>query len=107
MTEYREITDSNLDEYTTSDINPSHPGRILDSVIRKSGDSVAAAALKMTFSEKALGDILEGRANISKADAPAIGEYAKNNPEFWLRVQKIHDLWNARKSRENGNPSPA
>jgi addiction module HigA family antidote len=76
--------------------NPAHPGEVLRDYLGEA--DVTSLARRLKVARTTLSRILNGHAGISATMAIRLSEVLPNTtPEFWLRMQINHDLWEARK----------
>ena len=78
-------------------IEPIHPGEHLEEMLDDLGISPRRLAEAMGSPPALVGDIVRGRASIS-AETVKIGAALDMSAEFWLNLQRIHDLDAARAS---------
>lgn len=77
--------------------NPAHPGEVLRDYL---GDlSIKEAASRLGVTRAHLSRILNGHAGISAAMSLRLSAALRTSPEFWLRMQVQHDLWQAQRAR--------
>jgi addiction module HigA family antidote len=75
--------------------NPAHPGEVLRDYVGET--DVTSLAQRLRVARTTMSRILNGHAGISPAMAIRLAELLPNTcPEFWLRMQMNHDLWQAR-----------
>jgi addiction module HigA family antidote len=55
-----------------------------------------ALALKIRVPATRIGDIIHGKRAITPDTALRLARFFGNSPEFWLNLQQMHDLSNAR-----------
>ena len=79
-------------------IDPIHPGEHLEEMLDDLGISPRRLAEAMGSPPALVGDIVRGRASISPETAIKIGAALDMSAEFWLNLQRIHDLDAARAS---------
>ena len=78
--------------------NPAHPGEVLKDYL---GDlSVKEAAFCLGVTRAHLSRILNGHAGISAAMSLRLSVALGPSPEFWLRMQVQHDLWQAQRGKQ-------
>lgn len=76
--------------------NPPHPGEVLQELwLEPAGVTVTAAALALGSSRKHISSIVNGRAAITADMALRLAAWLKTEPESWLRMQAVFDLWHA------------
>ncbi len=78
---------------------PTHPGAILrEDVLPAMGISVGEFARRIGVSRQVLHRILAENHGITPEMALRIGEFVRNGPDLWLRMQQDYDLWQARRA---------
>jgi addiction module HigA family antidote len=78
--------------------NPAHPGEVLKDYL---GDlSVKEAASRLGVTRAHLSRILNGHTGISAAMSLRLSAALGTSPEFWLRMQVQHDLWQAQRNKQ-------
>ncbi|MGA3209744.1 MAG: HigA family addiction module antitoxin [Terriglobales bacterium] len=79
--------------------DPPHPGEVLKDYLGEM--SVREAAERLNVTRANLSRILNGHAGISAAMAIRLAKAMPYTaPEFWLRMQLSHDLWQAEKAKQ-------
>ena len=77
--------------------NPPHPGGILKRQYLKPLDlTVAATARALGVSRKQFSQLVNERAGVSPDMALRLATAFSTTPEFWVNLQRNHDLWAAR-----------
>jgi antitoxin HigA-1 len=77
--------------------NPAHPGEVLRDYL---GDlTVKEAASRLGITRAHLSRILNGHAGITAAMSLRLSAALRTSPEFWLRMQIQHDLWQAQRTK--------
>ena len=79
-------------------IEPIHPGEHIEEMLNDLGISHHRLADAMGTPPALVGEIVRGRASISPETAIKIGAALDMSAEFWLNLQRIHDLDAARAS---------
>ena len=79
-------------------VEPIHPGEHLADMLDDLGISPRRLAEAMGTPPALVGEIVRGRASISPETAIRIGAALDMSAEFWLNLQRIHDLDAARAS---------
>ncbi len=74
---------------------PSHPGTLLDEMLRALELTVKDAAEKLGVSRQTLHAILAEKAAVTPEMAVRLGKLCGNGPGLWLRMQQARDLWQA------------
>ena len=78
--------------------NPAHPGEVLRDYLGEM--TVAEAATRLGVTRAHLSRILNGHAGVSAAMSLRLSTALGTSPEFWLKMQMQHDLWQAQKSKQ-------
>ncbi len=81
---------------TTSD--PIHPGEHLSEYLDELGITQYRLAKSIGVPQIRISDIVHGRRSITADTALRIGRALDMTPEFWLNLQRMHDLDAARAS---------
>lgn len=72
---------------------PTHPGEILrEDILPATGLSKTEIARRLGISRQTLHDLIEERQPVTVAMALRLGRLFGNAPEFWLDLQRNHDL---------------
>ncbi|MGA2570576.1 MAG: HigA family addiction module antitoxin [Terracidiphilus sp.] len=91
MTIRRPASGWNLERVTT------HPGEMLrEEFLVPLGISQNALALKIRVPATRIGEIVHGKRAITPDTALRLARFFGNSPEFWLNLQQMHDLSDAR-----------
>jgi antitoxin HigA-1 len=77
--------------------NPAHPGEVLRDYLGEM--SIAEAAARLGVTRAHLSRILNGRAGVSALMSLRLSAALGTSPEFWLKMQMQHDLWQAKKAK--------
>lgn len=87
------------DVVDTSRIGPAPPGEVLrDDFMRPLGLSARALARQLNVPSNRITAILAGTRGISAETAILLGERFGTPAEFWLNLQMMHDLEEARQT---------
>ena len=78
--------------------NPAHHGEVLKDYL--GGLSIKEAASRLGVTRAHLSRILNGHAGISAGMSLRLSAALGTSPEFWLRMQVQHDLWQAQRARQ-------
>jgi len=78
--------------------NPAHPGEVLRDYLGEL--SVKEAASRLGVTRAHLSRILNGHAGITAAMSLRLSAALGTSPEFWLRMQVQHDLWQAQQAKQ-------
>lgn len=76
--------------------NPSHPGEILSEYVKSTNLTITTIAKGLNISRKVLSQIINEKAGISPEMAIKLSIAFNTTAEFWLNLQKNHELWQAR-----------
>ena len=80
---------------------PVHPGRIIrDEYLEELNLTVTAAAKSLGITRQTLDAIINERSGISPEMSLRLAKAFDTTPEFWLNLQRNHDLW---KAKQKGN----
>jgi addiction module HigA family antidote len=76
---------------------PAHPGRILKNLyLVPLGVSNTELARRLGVSRKAISSIVNEHKSVTPEMALRLSRaFPNSSPEFWLNLQKNHDLWHA------------
>jgi addiction module HigA family antidote len=77
--------------------NPAHPGEVLQEYLGKMSVHEAAGRLRVTRAH--LSRILNGHTGITAQMSLWLSAALGTSPEFWLKMQVQHDLWQAQKTK--------
>ncbi len=78
--------------------NPAHPGEVLRDYLGEM--TIAEAATRLGVTRAHLSRILNGHAGVSAAMSLRLSAALGTSPEFWLKMQMQHDLWQAQKAKQ-------
>ena len=74
-------------------LEPMHPGELLrEDILPSTGLSNAEIARRLGISRQTLHDLIEERQPTTPAMDLRLGRLFGNSPEFWLDLQRNHDL---------------
>lgn len=77
--------------------DPAHPGEVLRELcLQPLGLTVTEVAQALGVARKTLSELLNGRAGVSAEMALRLAKAFRTTPDFWLRLQQQHDLWQTR-----------
>jgi len=79
-------------------IDSIHPGEHLAEILDELGISQYRLAKAIGVPPRRINEIVHGRRSITADTALRIGQALGMTPEFWLNLQKLHDLDLARSS---------
>jgi len=75
-----------------------HPGEVLqEEFLDPMGISVYRLSKETGLSQTRLGQIIKGARNISAETAIKIGRFLNTGPEFWMNLQSLYDIEEAKK----------
>ena len=89
-------------ETSVATIEPIHPGEHLKEMLDDLGITQRRLADAIGTPPALVGEIIRGRKSISPETAIRIGAALDMSAEFWLNLQRIHDLDAARASVDAG-----
>ncbi|MDR0535723.1 MAG: HigA family addiction module antidote protein [Puniceicoccales bacterium] len=82
---------------STAKIQTPHPGFFLKEMLDELGVSQYRLAIATGLPHSRVSGIINGRQNITTATALRLGRYFSQSAEYWLNLQRFHDLSQARK----------
>ena len=71
---------------------PIHPGEHLADILKESGITANALALRLRVPANRITFILQGKRAITADTALRLGRYFGTSPEFWMNLQTKYDL---------------
>jgi addiction module HigA family antidote len=71
---------------------PVHPGEHLADILKESGITANALALRLRVPANRITVILQGKRAITAETALRLGRYFGTSPEFWMNLQTKYDL---------------
>jgi addiction module HigA family antidote len=77
---------------------PIHPGEILADELQEIGLSAAQLARTIEVPPNRISQIITGKRGITADTALRLAQYFGTSPDFWMNLQKIHDLDVARRA---------
>ena len=84
---------------TTPMKNPSHPGEVLAELYLKPLDmSAIALAKRLNVPRTRIERLVKGETSLTVDTAMRLARFFGNTPEFWINLQRAHDLARARKA---------
>lgn len=84
---------------------PTHPGEmLLKEFLEPMGVTQTEFCKHLGWSYARFNEIIRGHRGVSADSALALGEALKMEPEFWLNLQKIWDLWHAKQKHAHIKP---
>ncbi len=85
---------------------PIHPGEHLAEMLAELGISQYRLARTIGVPPRRINEIVHGRRSVTADTALRIGRALGTTPEFWLNLQRMHDLDLARTSADISNIQP-
>ena len=85
-------TQSNLTENAAQAGGPIHPGEHLAEMLHELGVTPSRLAETIGAPPMRVRDIINGRRSIAADSALRIGRAFGTTPEYWLNLQRMHDL---------------
>ena len=79
-----------------TETGPIHPGEHLADILRELGVSRRRLAEAVGLPTARISQIVRGRRPITADAALRIGQALRTTPDFWLNLQRMHDLEAAR-----------
>ena len=74
-------------------IAPLHPGEVLlEEFMRPHGLSANALARRLNVPANRISSIINGSRSVTADTALRLARAFQTTPEFWLNLQKVHDL---------------
>ena len=83
-----------------TETGPIHPGEHLADILRELGVSRRRLAEAVGMPTARISQIIRGRRPITADAALRIGQALRTTPDFWLNLQRMHDLEAARASTD-------
>ena len=84
---------------TTPMKNPSHPGEVLAELYLKPlGMSAIALARRLNVPRTRIERLVKGETSLTVDTAMRLARFFGNTPEFWMNLQRAHDLARARET---------
>ena len=78
---------------------PTHPGKIIgEDYLKPLAITISEFALVLGVSRKTLSKILNGRGAVTPDMALRLARAFDTTADFWLNLQKNHDLWQAERT---------
>ena len=71
---------------------PIHPGEHLADILKESGITANALALRLRVPANRITTIIQGRRAVTAATALRLGRYFGTSPELWMNLQTKYDL---------------
>ena len=75
-----------------------HPGEVLkEEFLKPMGISVYRVSKETGLSQTRLGQVIKGKRAMSAETAVKLGKFFATPPEFWMNLQSLYDIEDARK----------
>ncbi len=79
--------------------NPSHPGEVLEELYLKPlGMSSIGLAKRLNVPRTRIERLVRGETSLSVDTAMRLARFFGNTPEFWMNLQRAHDIAQAREA---------
>ena len=79
--------------------NPSHPGEVLAELYLEPLDmSAIALAKRLNVPRTRIERLVRGETSLTVDTAMRLARFFGNTPEFWMNLQRAHDLARARET---------
>ena len=79
--------------------NPSHPGEVLAELyLNPLGMSAIALAKRLNVPRTRIERLIKGETSLTVDTAMRLARFFGNTPEFWINLQRAHDLARARET---------
>ncbi|MDE0148575.1 MAG: HigA family addiction module antitoxin [Rhodospirillaceae bacterium] len=87
--------------------NPSHPGEVLAQLfLEPLGMSAIALAKRLNVPRTRIERLVRGETSLTVDTAMRLARFFGNTPEFWMNLQRAHDLAQARRTLDLSNIVP-
>jgi antitoxin HigA-1 len=87
--------------------NPSHPGEVLDELfLSPLALSSGALARRLGVPRTRIERLVKGETSMTADTALRLSAFFGNSPEFWLNLQRAHDLAKAAKLVDTSSIKP-
>ena len=87
--------------------NPSHPGAVLAELyLEPLGMSAPALAKRLHVPRTRIERLVKGDTSLSVDTAMRLSKFFGNTPEFWMNLQRAHDLARARETVDLSGITP-
>ena len=87
--------------------NPSHPGEVLGELyLEPLGMSAPALAKRLHVPRTRVERLLKGDTSLSVDTAMRLSKFFGNTPEFWMNLQRAHDIARARETVDLSGITP-
>ena len=87
--------------------NPSHPGEVLVALyLEPLGMSAPALAKRLNVPRTRIERLVKGETSVTVNTAMRLSRFFGTTPEFWMNLQRAHDLAQARDSVDLSGITP-
>ena len=87
--------------------NPSHPGEVLVALyLEPLGMSTLALAKRLNVPRTRIERLVKGETSVTVNTAMRLSKFFGTTPEFWMNLQRAHDLAQARDSVDLSGITP-
>jgi len=87
--------------------NPSHPGEVLvDLYLEPLGMSAITLARRLNVPRTRIERLVKGETALTIDTAMRLSKFFGNTAEFWVNLQRAHDLARARKTADLSDITP-
>ena len=87
--------------------NPSHPGEVLvELYLEPLGMSALALAKRLNVPRTRIERLVKGETSVTVNTAMRLSKFFGTTPEFWMNLQRAHDLAQARDSVDLSGITP-
>ncbi len=87
--------------------NPSHPGDVLAQLyLEPLGMSSIALAKRLNVPRTRIERLMKGETSVTVDTAMRLSKFFGNTAEFWMNLQRAHDLAQARATVDLSNITP-
>ena len=76
----------------TKKLAPIHPGEHLADILKESGVTANALALRLRVPANRITTIIQRKRSITAETALRLGRYFGTSPQFWMNLQTKYDL---------------
>jgi addiction module HigA family antidote len=76
----------------TKKLAPIHPGEHLADILKESGITANALALRLRVPANRITMMIQGKRSITAETALRLGRYFGTSPQFWMNLQTKYDL---------------
>lgn len=87
--------------------NPSHPGEVLVQLyLEPLGMSPMGLAKRLNVPRTRIERLVKGKTALTVDTAMRLSKFFDNTPEFWMNLQRAHDLARAREAVDLSDITP-